>query len=142
MNHLHTLLRKTLVTFRQDEVAFVYIPKERIDRDIFSHRFGPEQEADENGVTYSLTKSDLARCFHVYKPSLHKSQWIISISPCAARVITSVAVPMTEAPSTTSDLVIALNAPAFEAHTIGATVVHFIEEREADEFIQRLQGLV
>jgi hypothetical protein len=139
MEHLNGLVRKTLATFRQDEVAFVYIPKERINADIFTRRFGPGQEADENGVTYSLTRADLVTCFSAQKPSVKKINWIVCIPPIAARVITSVAVPMSDSPSKTSDLVIALNAPAFAACTIGTTVVHFIQDNEADAFIQRLQ---
>ena len=133
---LNALLRKTLATFRPEEVAFVYIPKEQIDKTIFSRRFG-QMEADENGVTYSLTKSDLDKCFSAQKPSVQKFSWIVSISPIAARIITSVAVP--DSSNKTCDLVIAFYAPAFTASTVGTTVVHFIEEEEANAFVQRLQ---
>ena len=131
------LLRKTLATFRPDEVAFVYIPKERIDETIFSRRFG-QMEADENGVTYSLTKSDLDKCFSTKKPSVKKFSWIVSVSPLTARYITSIAVP--DVSDKTCDPVIALYAPAFSAATVGTTVVHFIMETEANAFVQRLQN--
>ena len=137
MEHMNGLLRKTLATFRPDEVAFVYIPKEKIDTTIFSRRFGPDQEADENGVTYSLTRTDLDKCFKSQKQPIKKINWIASVSPTAVRMITSIALPNSS--NTTSDQLITFYAPAFAASTIGTTVVNFIQEHEADAFVQRLQ---
>ena len=137
MENLNLLLRKTMTTFRPDEVAFVYFTKDRIDKNIFAARFG-DKELEEDGVTYSMTKSDLDTCFKGRTPELSKCSWVMSITPCAARIITSISVPSIPA-HTQNDVVITRFAPAFAAETNGMTVVHFIREEDADEFKQRLE---
>jgi hypothetical protein len=137
-NHLKMLLRKTMVTFRPDEVAFVYFTKDRVDKNIFAARFG-DKELEEDGVTYSLTKADLNTCFKCRTPELSKFSWVMSITPCAARVITSISVPSIQA-HTQNDVVITRYAPAFAAATNGMTVVHFIREEDANEFKRRLEN--
>ena len=135
---LNMLLRKTMVTSRPDEVAFVYFTKDRIDKNIFAARFG-DKELEEDGVTYSMTKSDLDTCFKGRTPELGKCSWVMSITPMAARAITSIFVPSIPA-HTQNDVVITRFAPAFASETNGMTVVHFIREQDADEFKQRLEN--
>ena len=137
---MESVLRNTLLTFRPDEVAFVYIPKERINKDIFTTRFG-QQETEEDGVTYSLTESDLQKCFGAQASStpLFKCNWVMSITPLAARTITSVAFP-SDPLHTSQDNVIALNAAEHAEATVGMMLVHFIREKDANAFKSRLEN--
>ena len=135
--YINTLLRKTFATSTDDEVAFVYYPKNQLDPAIFRMRFGVSEVEDE-GVTYSLTKSDLLHCFGEGTPTLKKYSWILSIPPCAEKSITSVVAP-SNPPHSSQDLVTATYAPSFTSVTTGMTVVHFYNEEEAEKFKRRLE---
>ena len=138
MEHLHKLLRKTIATSKPDEIAFIYIPNERVDRLILAARYGTD-EIEEDGVTYSLTKEKLHICFQKKTSSITKlSSWILSIPPCSDKTITSVAIESDPA-HFTHDAVTAVHLPNRVAETVGMTVVHFFNEADADEFRQRLQ---
>ena len=102
--NLENLLRKALATTTPDEICFVYFPPEEIS-------FSPETreriddctsvlpaiETDCDGLIYSLTKERFQYTIQQGLPegfyALPVSAWIISIVPCAARSIFSVAVP-------------------------------------------------
>ena len=138
MEHLHKLLRKTIATSKPDEIAFIYIPKERVDRLILAARYGTD-EIEEDGVTYSLTKEKLNTCFQKKTPSIIKlSRWVLSIPPCSDKIITSVAIKSDPAHSM-HDAVTAVHLPNRVSETAGMTVVHFFNEADADEFRQRLE---
>ena len=137
MEPLRTLLRKTMATSRPDEVAFIYIPKERVDKLILVARYGTD-EIEEDGVTYSLTKEKLNMCFQKKTPSITKlSSWVLSIPPCSDKTITSVAIE-SDPTHSMHDAVTAAHLPNRVSETVGMTVVHFFNEADADEFRQRL----
>ena len=133
MEKLNVLLRKTLATATADEICFMYVPKERINPEIFSARFG-NSEVEDDGVTYSLNKRKLHLCFK--NPTIVANfSWTLSIPPCAERAITSVAVGA--AAHSTQDHVTATYAPTHTASTVGTTVLHFYRQQEADAFMRR-----
>ena len=134
---LNNLLRKTFTTSTPEEVAFVYYPKDQINSTIFNVRFG-ESKVDEEGVMYSLTKSDLLHCFAGKTPKLEKYSWSLTIPPCAVKNITSVVTP--SIPSHNSqDRVTATYIPQHLSKTTGMTVVHFYDEMVAEMFKNRLE---
>ena len=134
---LNTLLRKTFATSTPDEVAFVYYPKDQIDSKIFNSRFG-ESKVDEEGVTYSLTKSDLLYCFAGKTPKLEKYSWSLVIPPCAAKNITSIVTPSIP-PHKSEDQVTVTYIPEHASKTKGMTVVHFYDEMVAEKFKNQLE---
>ena len=139
MEKLDLLLRKTLATSTPDEVAFIYFPKERINKSIFFSRYG-NSEIEDDGVTYSLTKEKLLRCFKTKTPNVAKFRnWTLSIPPCADRTITSIAIPSDPAHNKYDD-VTAAYLPECRAETAGMTVVHFLSEDEADAFKRHIEG--
>jgi hypothetical protein len=143
--NLENLLRKALATTTPDEICFVYFPPEEIS-------FSPETreriddctsvlpaiETDCDGLIYSLTKERFQYTVQQGLPegfyALPVSAWIISIAPCAARSIFSVAVPSARA-HTRLDRVIATYMPDDAPITLGRTVVHFFSRDEAEAFI-------
>ena len=132
MEKLNTLLRKTLATATTDEICFTYMPKEKINLEIFSARFG-NAEVEDEGVTYSFNKSKLQLCFK--NPIIvTNSPWTLSIPPYAERAITSVAVVSSHE---AQDHVTATYAPTHTASTVGTTVLHFYRQQEADAFMRR-----
>jgi hypothetical protein len=138
MENVNILLRKTIATSKPDEVAFIYIPKERVDRLILAARYGTD-EIEEDGVTYSLTKEKLNMCFRKKTQSITKlSSWVLSIPPCSDKTITSVALESDPAHSM-HDAVTAVHLPGRVSETVGMTVVHFFKEADADEFRRRLE---
>ena len=120
------LLRKTFATFRKDEVAFTYVPKERIEPSIFKERFGPFAEVEGAGVTYSLTMEKLKRCFGS-KPReiITQVDWVLNIPPFASRNITSIAITA-DTTHSTADRILSMYVPAHAVATAGTTVVHFV----------------
>ena len=128
MEKLNLLLRKTLAPATADEVCFTYVPKERIDKDIFTARFG-DAEVEDDGVTYSFNKRKLQLCFK--NPVQAVFSWTLSIPPYAERSITSVAMVATTA---TPDLVTATYVPE-HATAAGMTVLHFYKKGAAEEFM-------
>ena len=134
---INTLLRKTFSTSTPEEVAFVYYPKDQIDSKIFKIRFG-ESKVDEEGVTYSLTKSDLLHCFAGKTPKLEKYSWSLVIPPCSMKNITSIVTPSIPA-HTSQDQVTATFIPEHASKTTGMTVVHFYDEIVAETFKNRLE---
>ena len=138
MEKLSILLRKTIATSTQDEVAFIYFSKERIDKTVLTARFGTS-EIEDDGATYSMTKEKIQFCFRTKTSAITKlGSWTLSIPPCAERTITSVALPSDPVHSM-QDAVTVFHIPARAAETVGMTVVHFYSEEEADAFKQRLE---
>ncbi len=136
---LNILLRKTLATSTPDEVAFIYVPKERINKRVYMERFG-SAEVQDDGVTYSLTKEKLMFCFRSGTQTISKlGSWALDVTPCTGRTMTSVALPSSLVHAM-EDLVTAIYIPERAAGTVGMTVVHFYSEEEADTFIQRLSS--
>jgi hypothetical protein len=132
MESLNCLLRQTISTATADEVCFIYVPKDQIDKSIFALRFGCA-EVESEGVTYSFDKNKLQRCFKASSPTASVFDWTLSIPPYAERTITSVAVASTH---NRTDHVVATYAPEHAA--TGMTVVHFFAKAEADAFKRSL----
>lgn len=129
------LLRTTIATMREDEVAFSYVPKERIDMNIFKARFGPWTEIDGEGVTYSLTPNKLEQCFgNKTREVIARIDWVLNIPPFASRNITSVAITA-DTQHSTADHIISTFVPEQGAATTGTTVVHFVDSN-AEWFIR------
>jgi hypothetical protein len=59
MEQLNLLMRKTFATATPNEVCFIHVPKERVDKRIFNARFGYDRDIEDDGVTYSFNKSKL-----------------------------------------------------------------------------------
>jgi hypothetical protein len=132
MEKLNLLIRKTLSSATADEICFIYVPKERINKDIFAARFG-DAEVEDDGVTYSFDKRKLQLCFKNPVPVTSFS-WTLSITPYAERSITSVTTVTTPAHNT-QDHVTATYAPEHAAATVGMTVLHFFRKADAEEFV-------
>ena len=127
MEHTIHLLRTTIGTMQEDEVAFIYVPKERINADIFKARFGPWSEVEGKGVTYSLTREKLELCFGRMPRSVTAQiDWVLNIPPFASRNITSVAFTADTIHSD-PDHIVATFVPDQGAATTGATVLHFVD---------------
>ena len=129
---MESLLRDTLSSWKTNEIAFIYTPKERIHPDIFATRFGAAEIVGD-GVTYSFDRTKLYTCFRKPVPSLTTIAWHLSVPPYAERQIFSVATPSDPAHAE-QDRVIAAYVPEQAAATTGMTVVHFFSEEEADAF--------
>ena len=140
MESLNCLLRRTCVTAAADEVCFMYVPKERIDKSILDRRFGIAN-VEGDGVTYSLNSSQLQLCFTNQEAALSASldvHWRISIPPCAERNVVSVILRCTSPVHSARDHVISVYAPERAAETEGMTVVHFWRMEFAENFKQFL----
>ena len=129
---------KTIATSTADEVAFIYVPKERIDKEIFKRRFG-SSEVENDGVTYSMTKPKLHFCFRGPTPTLDKYSWVMSVPPYADRMMTAVAIPSSTTHNT-PDGIIATFTPEHAAQTAGMTLIHFYKETDAAEFQASLEN--
>lgn len=137
---LTALLRKTFATLEQGEIAFIHMPKERLDKKIFAMRFGTT-DLEEHGVTYSLTKQKLYICFPKTETGVEVTRlgkWTLIIPPCAERAMTSIAVP-SSLNHTLRDEITALYLPDHADTTRGMTVIHFTDDDEAEAFKQHLE---
>ena len=132
------LLRTTIATMHQDEVAFIYVPKERIDNNIFKARFGPWTEVEGKGVTYALTRQKLELCFGS-KPRdvIAQIDWVLNIPPFASRNIKSIAITA-DTTHSTADHIITTFVPDQQATTTGTTVLHFVDSET--EWFKRLHA--
>ena len=142
MEKLNPLLRRTFATATANEICFIYVPKERIDKPIFEARFG-DAELQYDGVTYSFDEPKLHQCFDLQppvSPALSTVRWTLSIPPCTERSIVTV-VLATAKPHAMQDQIIAVYAPSRAAETVGKTAVHFFGEQSAAAFVRRY-GLV
>ena len=138
MEHTIQLLRTTIATMQQDEVAFIYVPKERVDVNIFKVRFGPWSEVDGKGVTYALTREKLELCFgRKTRDVTAQIDWVLNIPPFASRNITSVAITADTIHSDT-DHIVATFVPDQGEATTGATVLHFVDSET--EWFKRIIG--
>jgi hypothetical protein len=143
MEQLNLLMRKTFATATPNEVCFIHVPKERVDKRIFNARFGYDRDIEDDGVTYSFNKSKLQQLFTLKPPASPNTttiRWTLSIPPCTERNIVTVVLDMAPAHST-QELVIATYVPHHAAETTGKMAVHFFEEDAAAEF-KRANGLV
>jgi hypothetical protein len=138
------LLRKTLATSTPDEVAFIYVPKERINKRILRTRFGAF-EIDDDGATYCLTKDKLYVCFQKTETPTSSSSapsmlgsWTLNIPPCAVRTMTSVSIDGNQVHSI-NDEVTARYIPERAAETVGKTVIHFFDAGEAEAFMRYME---
>ena len=129
---MEPLLRDTLSSWKTNEIAFIYTPKEHINPDIFATRFG-SSEVVGDGVTYSFDRTKLYTCFRKPAALLTTIAWHLSVPPYAERQIFSVATPSDPAHAE-QDSVIAAYVPEQAAATTGMTVVHFFSEEEANAF--------
>ena len=134
------LLRKTLATSTPDEVAFIYVPKERINKHIFKTRFG-DFELNDDGATYCLTKEKLYVCFKKTETPSAPSKlgsWTLNIPPCAVRTMTSVSIEGNQVHSI-NDEITARYIPERAAETVGKTVIHFFDAEEAEAFMRYME---
>ena len=101
---IENLLRRALATTTPDETCFVYFPPEEIcfspetrERIEECTSILPAIETDCAGIIYTMTKERFQYIIQECLPGefypLPVSAWVISIVPCAARSIFSVAVP-------------------------------------------------
>ena len=142
---IENLLRRALATTIPDETCFVYFPPEEIcfspetrERIEECTSILPAIETDCAGIIYTMTKERFQYIIQECLPGdfypLPVSAWVISIVPCAARSIFSVAVPSART-HMRLDNVIATYMPDDAEQTRGMTVVHFFSRDEAEAFI-------